>query len=90
MVYDRESIRMGSGILTSKLFASMAFSVCALIFLVLILIMYISKRRQHKSQSNGYLYLLVFTICLLISEMAYVYCMSIMDQIPLLTKIFTH
>ena len=74
-------------ILTSKLFASMAFSVCALIYLILIAIMYYSKRKLRKTHGNVYAYLLGFTIFLLVCEIAYVTCMSHMDEFPLLTKV---
>ena len=73
--------------MTSKLFASMGFSVCALIFLILIAIMYISKKSQHQSNSNGFASLLVFTIFHLLTEIAYVCAMSHMKENPLLTII---
>ena len=73
--------------MTSKLFASMGFSVCALIFLILIAIMYISKKSQHQSNSNGFASLLVFTIFHLLTEIAYVCAMSNMEANPLLTII---
>ena len=71
--------------MTSKLFASMGFSVCALIFLILIAIMYVSKRRQHKTHSNGFASLLGLTIFLLVNEIAYVISMSMSSEVTLLT-----
>ena len=72
--------------MTSKLFSSMGFSVCALIFLILITIMYISKRKHHKSTNNGFSFLLGVTIFLLISEIIYVCCMARLDELPNLTS----
>ena len=72
--------------MTSKLFASMGFSFCALIFLILILIMYVSKRKHHKSKSNGFSFLLGLTISMLISEIIYVVLMAKVGTDATITK----
>ena len=66
--------------MTSKLFASMGFSVCGLFFMILILIMYLSKKRYSKSENKGFIFLLTFTMLLLILEICYVYSMSISSK----------
>ena len=71
----------------SKLFASMGFSVCGLFFMILILIMYLSKRKYSKSENKGFIFVLSFTIILLSIEIAYVYCLSIIDKVPVLTEV---
>ena len=61
----------------SKLFASMGFSVCGLFFMILILIMYLSKKKYSQNDNKGFIVLLTFTILLLILEICYVISMSI-------------
>ena len=61
----------------SKLFASMGFSVCGLLFMVLILIMYLSKKKNNVSSNKGFVILLTFTMLLLLMEVVYVYSMSV-------------
>ena len=61
----------------SKLFASMGFSVCGLFFMILILIMYLSKKKYSQNDNKGFIVLLIFTILLLILEICYVISMSI-------------
>ena len=61
----------------SKLFASMGFSVCGLFFMILILIMYLSKKKYSHNDNKGFIVLLIFTILLLILEICYVISMSI-------------
>ena len=61
----------------SKIFASMGFSVCGLFFMILILIMYLSKKKYSQNDNKGFIVLLTFTILLLILEICYVISMSI-------------
>ena len=51
--------------MTSKFFSSIGFSVCAFIFLVLISIMYFTKRKQRKTHSNTFAFLIGGTICVI-------------------------
>ena len=73
--------------MTSKFFTSIGFSVCALIFLVLITIMHITKQKHRENQNKSFIFLLVLTGFLLISEIAYVYCMANIDKMPRLTEV---
>ena len=73
--------------MTSKLFTSIGFSVCGFMFLILVLIMYINKRKQRKSPSNRFPYLLGITMFLLVWEVVYVCCMANMDKIPILAEL---
>lgn len=76
--------------MTSKYFVSIGFSVCALIFVILVAIMYITKRKQRKTRIHNFSFLLGFTIILLLTEIAYVTCMDNMDSVPVLTSVFCH
>ena len=73
--------------MVSRLFSSMGFSVCGLCFSVLILIMYFNKKKNLTLENGLYASLLIFTVILLLIEIGYIYCMSIMDKIPLFTEI---
>ena len=78
---------LGCEIVISKLFASIGFSICALVFLLLVAVMYFSKRKQRATESNGFIALLFFTIFILLFEIVSVCYMSIMDKVPMLTVI---
>ena len=73
--------------MTSKFFSSIGFSVCAFIFLVLISIMYFTKRKQRKTHSNTFAFLIGITAFLLIMEVCYVYSMYKINTSPLLIEI---
>lgn len=74
-----------------KLFASMAFALCALIYLTFILIIYIGKRRKktiNKTRfSNFFPFLLIFNIVMAFAEIFYIYTMSIRDLYPVLCEV---
>lgn len=69
------------------MFGSMGFAICALAYLVLILLMYSYKKRLGDTQNKVFTALLIVTIALTFSEMAYVYGLSIIDTNPQLTEI---
>ncbi len=69
------------------IFNSMAFSICALIFLVLILITYISKKKFKKTENHVYAFMLWLTVLLLIIEISAVFTMSIRNKIPIINEI---
>ena len=73
--------------MTSKFFSSIGFSVCAFIFLVLIAIMYFTKRKQRKTHSNSFAFLIGITAFLLIMEVCYVYSMHNTNTNPMLIEI---
>ena len=63
--------------MVSKIFTSIGFSLCGLLFSILILMMYFSKKKSNYTLENGlFASMLMFTIFLLIIEIGYVYCMA--------------
>lgn len=73
--------------MVSKMFASMGFTICGLCFIILIFIMYLNKKRFKTVENEVFAFILVFTMFMLLTEIAYIYCMSIIDTIPKLTEI---
>ena len=71
-----------------KLFASMGFSVCALIFLLFILMMYLSKRRTRSIGDKTFYFLLRLNIVMTFTEFIYIILMSKVDQFPVLCEVF--
>ena len=65
----------------------MGFTICALVFLLLVSFMYLSKKKFKNLENNIYAFLLVLTIILLVLEIVCVYTMSIRDIIPLVNEI---
>lgn len=68
------------------MFGSMGLAICALCYLVLILLMYLYKKRLGDTQNKIFTALLILTIALTFSEIAYVYGLSIIDTKPKLTE----
>ncbi len=60
----------------SKLFLSMGFSICGLCFSILILLMYLDKKKSKITSSGLFSSLLIFTIILLVLEIGYISSMS--------------
>ena len=60
-----------------KLFASMGFSICAFIFLLLVLIMYLSKKKFKSFDSSVFISMFILTFIILINEFLYVYAMYV-------------
>ncbi len=75
--------------MTSKFFTSMGFSVCALIFLILVAIMYYTKRRQRKTQDNNFQFLLILTLFLLVLEIVNIYFLANVESFPVITEILS-
>jgi len=69
------------------LFSSMGFSVCALVFTVLVGFMYLSKKKFKNLENNIYAFMLLLTIVLLVLEIVCVVTMSVKDKIPLVNEI---
>lgn len=69
------------------LFPSIGFSICALVFLSLVGIMYLSKKKYKNLENNIFAFMLLFTIVLLILEIVCVYTMSIRSEIPKLNEV---
>ncbi len=70
-----------------KLFGSMAFAICALGYLVLILLMYFNKKRTGDLQSKIFGILLYLGILLSLCEIGYTYGLSIASTNPKLAEI---
>ena len=68
------------------MFGSMGFAICALGYLLLILLMYLNKKRLGDTQNKVFSVLLLLTILLTFSEMGYVYGLSVIDAKPKLTE----
>ncbi len=75
--------------MTSKFFTSMGFSVCALIFLILVAIMYYTKRKHRKTNRNNFQFLLLLTLFLLVVEIINVIFLANIDKFPLVTAIIS-
>ena len=70
-----------------NLFPSMGFAICALVFLLLVSFMYLSKKKFKNLENNIYAFLLVLTIILVVLEIVSVYTMSIRNEMPLINEI---
>ena len=70
----------------SKLFLSMGFSICGLCFSILILLMYLDKKKSKITSSGLFSSLLIFTIILLVLEIGYISSMT-GDKVSILTSI---
>lgn len=68
------------------MFGSMGFAICALCYLILILLMYLYKKRMGDIQNKVFTALLILTIALTFSEMACVYGLSVIDIKPNLAE----
>ena len=63
--------------MVSKIFTSIGFSLCGLLFTILILMMYFSKKKEkYTLESALFASIIMFTIFLLLVEIGYVYCMA--------------
>ncbi len=69
------------------LFSSMGFTICALVFTILVGFMYLSKKKFKNLENNVYATMLLLTVILLVLEIACVCTMSIRDKIPLLNEV---
>ena len=69
------------------MYESMAFAICALVYLSLILIMYVHKKKVGDLQTKVFSVLLAAGIALTFSEGAYVYGLSVLDTNPTLTAV---
>ncbi len=73
--------------MTFRMYESMAFAICALVYLSLILMMYIHKRKVGDIQTKVFSVLLAAGIALTFCEGAYVYGLSVLDTNPKLAEI---
>lgn len=72
-------------VLEHRYFLSVAFSVCALFFIVQIFLMYISKKKFKNLENSVFKYLLITNAFTILLEFAFTFCLSRMDKIPTLT-----
>ncbi len=73
--------------MVSNLFASIGFTICALVFTALVGFMYLSKKKFKNLENNIYAFMLLLTIVLLVLEIVCVGTMNIRSKIPLLNEI---
>ncbi len=74
--------------MVSKIFTSIGFSLCGLLFSILILMMYFSKKKNNYTLENGlFASMIMFTIFLLLVEIGYIYCMASTGLLHRLTEI---
>ena len=59
----------------TKLFASMGFTICAFVFIVLVFVMYLSKKKFREFENKIFLFMLILDFFLLINEFLYIYAM---------------
>ena len=50
--------------MANKLFASMGLTICAVIFIILVFMMYLSKKKFRAFENNVFLYMLVLAFIL--------------------------
>ena len=73
--------------MTLRMYGSMAFAICALVYLSLLLLMYINKKKVGGIQTKVFSALLAAAIFLSLSECGYVYGLSVLKTDPKLTEI---
>ena len=69
------------------MFSSMGFTICALVFITLVTIMYLSKKKFKSLENNIFGFMIIFTIFLLVLEIACVITMSNKDEFPVLNEV---
>lgn len=72
---------------TYRMYESVAFAVCGFVFLILILFVYLSKKKVWNIQTKVFTVLLLSGIALTLSESLYVYGLSVIDKNPVLTEV---
>ena len=70
-----------------KLFPSIGFTICAILFLIIIIYMYFSKRKWSGIQNTIYCFMLVLTMLMLILELLCVYTISVRYKLPALNEV---
>lgn len=73
--------------MTLRMYGSMAFAICALVYLSFLLLMYINKKKVGGMQTKVFSALLAAAIFLSLSECGYVYGLSVLKTDPKLTEI---
>ena len=68
-------IRVEVFYMPTKVFAIMGLSLCGLIFISLVFIMYLSKKKFRGFENNVFLFMLILTFLLHIDEFLYIYAM---------------
>lgn len=71
----------------AALFPSIGFTICGLIFLTLIMVMYIFKKKFNNLENKIYRIMMFIVFFLLILEIVCVYTMSIRSKIPILNEV---
>lgn len=69
------------------MYKSLILTIVGLIFLSLIFIMYLSKKKYDNLENNLFKSLIIITLFMLIDEIVYVFTMANMDKIPVINDI---
>jgi signal transduction histidine kinase len=64
----------------SNTFASMAFTICGLFYILFIILMYVNKRQLNLKQNKTFIFLLLSTVLSLFSEAFYIIIMGMIDK----------
>ncbi len=72
--------------MNNTLFASVAFSLCALFYEVFILVMYLNKKKFKNIENSIFILLMILTFGLIFVEIGYIYYLSIYDRVETLAK----
>lgn len=69
------------------MFSSIGLTVSGLIFISLIAVFYFSKKKKHTLENDIFTVALIFTICLLLLELLYVWFISKSQLYPIITQV---
>ena len=71
----------------SSYFASIGFTLCALIFMLTVFIMFMTKKRKNNEESKIYFIMLIVILAMLVLEFIVSYTMSKIDSMGLINNI---
>lgn len=74
--------------MSGVLFPSMGFTICGIVFLILVMVMSLLKKKFNSAENKIYRFLMFFTFYLLFHEIICVITMYNRDKFPLLNEIF--
>ena len=72
--------------LEHRYFLSIAFSICALFFIIQIYMMYVSKKKFKNLENSIFKYLLIINTITIGLEFGFTFCLKNMDKIPAFTE----
>ena len=74
--------------MSGELFPSIGLTICGMVFLALVMVMSLLKKKFNSAENKIYRFLMFFTFYLLIHEIICVITMQNRDSVPLLNEIF--